>query len=1024
MNIVDSIANGVENLIINLTKNTVSKSFFDYSDLTTTINLDKSDKLLRPEIKSPYIIVTEKGDYLSVFEVFGNYKAFDEKTSVSKSDSVHDKSTWQGFIWRLSDSLNTEYKKVGHKLSFIFERDPEAGKDELEKLFEPQFKSIQRTGIDLSDIIQEKIDKLTPFIVRERLYLVVYTSKYSLSKAERLDEATNLAKLASKTPKTIYGQNPNLCVLEGLKIRHDSFLNLVEQKFSDNGCGIILQLMDAHEVGHSLKEEIDRYGTSKNWHPTLHTDNYYPQGIVKNNDYSKFTIPNLKYQIFDQKIETSGDLCIVNNELIHGSISITLGPQQLQPFSELFNQIPRTIPYRVKMDIAPNGLTSLSIKKTILSILGWVPAVNHIWESIDHLSNIDKSDPVCSMTIIFSTWGKNKLEVNRNLTILQKSIQSWGVCSTTRLFGDPIKAWTSTLLAASSSGVRNLLFPPLAHALYLLPLQRPASPWKNDASLVWQTLDGKAFPVKLASSLQTKFTELVVGEPGSGKSIILNMLSEIMISNAQKNLPFISMIDKGYGGQGLVRLIKDALPPERKNEVVGIILENNDKFCKNPFDIQLGAKYPLSYEETYITQILYALCIDPTLGESPNTKDTYGIIQRIIREVYKKNDEYPEQYTQGLVNEVDKVLLELEITEEWLEHASWYDVRDIIFKNKKILEAQLAQYQAVPDLNSAISMLNDVNIKSAFGTIQRENSNELLLEYISRCLIQARDSFRILSSRTKFKINPNTRIIAIDLNNVMGDKGTKTGQLTSGIMYLFAGFISGGDYLLPQYSDELLSITDPVYHTLHLERIEQLDQEIKTKVYDELHNAKDIPFIFESLETQDREQRKFGIRTVLSSQYISDYPLPLLKSANSLYIMKLKSEDIDLLKTNFDVPDFILNKFSSMPAGAALDGSGTSFLAIFRTVSQTIVQILKNTLGAKELWALNSNPIDSALRDKLYEELSGIEARKILASQFPNGSAAKYIEFLKKENVDDENIINSLAKNLIDESFKTEFTRE
>lgn len=33
-------------------------------------------------------------------------------------------------------------------------------------------------------------------------------------------------------------------------------------------------------------------------------------------------------------------------------------------------------------------------------------------------------------------------------------------------------------------------------------------------------------------------------------------------------------------------------------------------------------------------------------------------------------------------------------------------------------------------------------------------------------------------------------------------------------------------------------------------RIEQLDQEVKTKVYDELHNAKGINFIWEATDTR------------------------------------------------------------------------------------------------------------------------------------------------------------------------------
>ncbi|EMQ5116615.1 hypothetical protein WG878_005236, partial [Escherichia coli] len=79
------------------------------------------------------------------------------------------------------------------------------------------------------------------------------------------------------------------------------------------------------------------------------------------------------------------------------------------------------------------------------------------------------------------------------------------------------------------------------------------------------------------------------------------------------------------------------------------------------------------------------------------------------------------------------------------------------------------------------------------------------------------------------------------------------GRLRTGIMYLLAGQIAGGDFVLPQYQEEIRKNLDPRYHEVIFRRIEQLDQEVKTKVYDELHNAKGINFIWEALDTQELE---------------------------------------------------------------------------------------------------------------------------------------------------------------------------
>ncbi|HHG2452843.1 TPA: DotH/IcmK family type IV secretion protein [Escherichia coli] len=268
-----------------------------------------------------------------------------------------------------------------------------------------------------------------------------------------------------------------------------------------------------------------------------------------------------------------------------------------------------------------------------------------------------------------------------------------------------------------------------------------------------------------------------------------------------------------------------------------------------------------------------------------------------------------------------------------------------------------------------------------------------------------------ISVYTRFMINPETRVIAVDLNNVAGDK-TPAGRLKTGIMYLLAGQIAGGDFTLPQYRDEVLKQLPREYHEIALKRINQLDQEVKTKVYDELHNARGIDFIWENLDTQEREQRKFAIRTVLSTQYLRDYPESVLKSANTLWLLRYKPEDIPVLRDNFNVPEFMLKRFLKMPEGPAPDGSGVPVLGVFRVKSGTLARILKFTVGPLELWALNSSPKDSALRKTLTNKLGSVRARKILAENFPRGSATSLIEHRAGQHNSD-NVIEDLASELI-----------
>lgn len=1004
--------NAVEEAITSLSRFAVSSDLPDYSDLRTVVRLTDTDRNYRPDLTQPYIAVTDKGGYCSTFEAQGNFCEMDEHAPMDQ------KFSFDGFINRVKTALTTDFKSPGHRISMVIENDPLSGRTELERLFAHQFRSVNRTGVAMQDLLNEKIDKLAPWVSRERCWVTCWSSRAGMSAHELRSENRRIAALASNAPPARFGQNPVFSELAGLKIRHDAFLDVVEHAFNDGGDGMLMNMIDVPTLGNRIRQQVDRKGTADEWVPAIPGALLRPHGRRKGRDVSPFMAPWLNFQLMNVDAESADNLVQING-VWHATLSLSLGPQQIMSFAELKARIPRSVPYRMRFDIMPGGMAALGWKKFVLDFSAFLPSLRPIWESVARLEKADDTDPVCVMTICASTWGDTKQQVQQNLTLLQKAFQGWGVCEVTTTFGDPYRAWASTLLAARTSGGSHALYPPLSDALSMLPVGRPASAWPDDASVVFPTPDGKLFPVGLASSQQTKHTEIIAGEPGTGKSLMLNMLNNAMVSNAQQRLPFIAVVDKGYSAQGQIQLIRDSLPDARKDEAIGIVLRNHPDHCRNLFDVQLGAQYPIEPELTWIVGVLVAMCIEPSTGTPPNERDTRMLIERAVMLAYKDRAEgNSRKYAEGEAPDVDQALrasgLWEKHDEEWWEICPYYDVRDMLFEAGYPLQAQQAQFMAVPELNDMQAYLNADEIRSAFGGIGRPGSDEKLLGFVSRCLEQAVSEFKMLAGRTQFVINPDTRIIAIDLNNVMGDN-TRAGQLKTGIMYLFAGQISGGHFILPQFRAELIDAVGPMYRDTHQARLDQLDEEIKTKLYDELHNAKDVPFIFASLETQDREQRKFGIRTVFSSQYLGDFPESILKSANSLYLMHCRNEDIPLLKDHFDVPEVTIKKFLQIPKGPAPDGSGTSFLAVFRTKPGRIAQILKNTMGPRELWALNSSPTDTALRRKLYEELDGTTARDVLAEAFPKGTAAKLIDTRRKRagDRDEGNVTLQLADELI-----------
>lgn len=1005
---INRIIFAIEDCISTLSRYSVSAFFPDYCDLHTVIGLDQQDREHRPWLKAPYIATTKQGYYLSVFEISGALKEMDENPDQTAP------GTLESLIAALAERMNTAWKNSGHKISFVFERDPERGRDEIEAMLLPQRKSIARTGILLQDVLDEKVTTLTPWLVRERCWLTVWSSEELLSRTDRKDHQTRVRKLAEHAPPARFAQDPWRWTLSALKIRHDALLDTLEQALTHDSDGLLIRLMDIHEVGREIRRQLERNSTPAVWQPHLPED-ARPAGWRQGGDTSVFHAPSLNLQLFTTQPETHGSL-IQAGELWHGMVAITLPPQNLRTFNQLVRDVPRAIPWRIRMDLMPDGMKALGVKKTLLTYSSFIPPLRPMYDSVMMLNDINKHDPVCIMTIVATTWGNSREVCTRNQALLKSALEGWGVCGTTTTFGDPRRAWVNTVLAASHSSGPIPLYPPLSHALSLFPLNRAGSVWRGQGNLMMHTEDGSAWEVALASSQQNKHTELTPGAPGLGKSVLINALSEIQIASAQKNLPFIAYIDKGFSAQGLVQLIRDSLPEQRKDEAVGIILSNDPDHTRNLFDVMYGARKPVTPEKNFMVSVLCALCVDTGTGQPCNPGDTRQIISSLVDLAFREYGENnPRLYRAGTEPLVDLALEESGIAEQhdagWWNAATWFEIRDMLHIAGNIPAAQRAHYQAMPLLAEMSALLGQPSIRDVFGTVQRDNSEERLLDYIRRALDQGHSDYPMMSGCTRFMLSPDTRVVAVDLNNVAGDK-TPAGRLRTGIMYLLAGQIAGGDFVLPQYQEEIRKNLDPRYHEVIFRRIEQLDQEVKTKVYDELHNAKGINFIWEALDTQELEQRKFGIRTVLSTQLLQHYPPAVLKSANTLWLLRYRPDEIPFLRDNFGVPEVTLRRFLKMPEGAAPDGSGVPVLAVFRVKNGTLARILKFTLGPLELWALNSSPKDSALRRALTQEVGSLRARQILAEHFPRGSATSLIEHRARTH-DSENVIHELAAELI-----------
>ena len=1007
MGFLDKGITAIEDTLAYLARYWIGKDFAGYCELATAVGLTEEDIKRHPGLKDPYIVVDDKLALLTVFDVQGTYQILSDQDFGKMIDNLRVK-------------MNGYMKQYGHSITFGFERDPDRSLDELMRLVEPQIKAARRIGLKSEDIILDRVRRNAPLVAWEQNLMIVYTHMNVMSPEEMKQELKERSLDAQKhgLPRIDFGQNP-ASVLMAMKYRHDTMIDRVRHDFvhcgSDDQPGIMLWPISAHEAIKRVRIMVNRERTSQKFRPVLPGDRFIPHGREDTRDHSDLTAPPVKYQICTNDVTNHREI-IKTDELWHGNLLMELGPQEPQPFSWLFKSINREIPWRVRIDLNPGGLNEMRARQMMVAFVGMLPSNRQIRQSFIDLNERSKKDAIFSMKFAVSTWSPSKRATKRQMGALEKSIQSWGTCQVTSVHGDPMAAWASTIPGFTTKNVANRMVPPLPDALHLLPLQRPATPWRDGGSLIVRTPDGKIYQIQLGNRLQDTWIELISAPPGSGKSVLMNSMNSATVHRpGNVRLPLMTIIDVGPSSSGLIQLIKDSLPEHRKSEAAYLRLQNSLEYATNPFDTQLGARFPTSLEKDFLVDLLKLFCTDPAKKEAP-----FGcsqVIEMLLPIAFEdRATKNPQMYEPHIDRTVDAVLessgLKSQYSEEWWSVAKWWEVTDMLFQAGYVREASLAQRQSVPVLTDFGAYLNDPSIRALFGEAKIPGTNEPLLTYMYRCFTVATSNYALFAGRTRFELNSETRIISIDLNDVIGGK-THEGKLRSAAMYMFARQMAAKNYFLRD--EVVLPVIPQMYQEYHLKRVADVQDEQKTIAYDEVHNTGGLEAFVETMIKDGREGRKWGIRIVNASQYLTDYPTKLLHAATAVYVMRGGNKaDEEILRSVYSVSEEAIRRLQREALGPGPEG--VNFLALFKTKVGFVVQLLTNTVGPIELWAFSTTQEDVALRNRLYKRIGPYEARKLLSEHFPLGTALETIEHMRAESSEKEDVsvIERLASKLVE----------
>ena len=195
--------------------------------------------------------------------------------------------------------------------------------------------------------------------------------------------------------------------------------------------------------------------------------------------------------------------------------------------------------------------------------------------------------------------------LRRRLSRLQQLAEGWGETVFTPLVGDsagkPRRVGAGVLLRRHRRARAGT-----AHGSAAPAAGRQARALCRTAARghLFRSIDGKPLPFAWEDGEDYGF-ELIYGVPGRGKSVLMNSLGlAFCLQGGQARLPLSATIDIGPSSAGLISLIREALPPDRRHEAGWFTLRMTREHAINPCDTQLGCRAPLPAERAFLVNLL------------------------------------------------------------------------------------------------------------------------------------------------------------------------------------------------------------------------------------------------------------------------------------------------------------------------------------------------------------------------------------------------------------------------------------
>ena len=289
----------------------------------------------------------------------------------------------------------------------------------------------------------------------------------------------------------------------------------------------------------------------------------------------------------------------------------------------------------------------------------------------------------------------------------------------------------------------------------------------------------------------------------------------------------------------------------------------------------------------------------------------------------------------------------------------------------------MAQRHAVPTIQDLISAVRTDQVRDSFNGLKIAATHENLGNLFERYVYDFIRKFPTLSQPSKLDFGP-ARVIVLDLA-VVAPSGSAAADRQTEMMYMMARHILGRNFFL--HTDHLDHIPEAM-RPYHRVRFQDAMETIKRLDFDEWHRTANSPQVQAQAERDMREGPKHNVQLGFASQRLRDMSPAIISQSTGRFV--LKAGDVE--EAEEIIQRFGLGEASANNVRHTLSGpgpGGAPFLVQFTVDADKWEQLLVNSLGPVELWALSTTPGDSSLRNRLYGRIGFSEALRRLSRVFP-----------------------------------------